>query len=58
MLQNDLVDVLHIFRGNKPASGSIVTLDTGVFGSTVKLVQFDGGVWEVRYKAESMWHNI
>jgi len=50
MLQNDLVDVLHIFRSNKPVGGSIVTLNVGSFVSPSSLVQFDGGVWEIWYK--------
>ena len=47
MLKDDLVDVLHVFRGAKPANGSIVTLDTGKLGLPSMLARFDGGVWEV-----------
>jgi diaminohydroxyphosphoribosylaminopyrimidine deaminase/5-amino-6-(5-phosphoribosylamino)uracil reductase len=50
MLQNNLVDVLHIFRSAKPVGGSIVTLDSSVFGAPANFVRFDGGVWEVWYK--------
>jgi diaminohydroxyphosphoribosylaminopyrimidine deaminase/5-amino-6-(5-phosphoribosylamino)uracil reductase len=50
LLQNDLVDVLHIFRGAKPVGGSIVKLNAGAFGSPTRFVQFDGGVWEVSYR--------
>jgi len=47
MLQDDLVDVLHIFRGAKPMGGSIVKPDTGKLGLTSKLARFDGGTWEI-----------
>jgi len=47
MFQDNLIDVLHIFRSNKPIRGLTVTLDAVKLHSLSKVVQFDGGAWEV-----------
>ncbi|MDR1840592.1 MAG: bifunctional diaminohydroxyphosphoribosylaminopyrimidine deaminase/5-amino-6-(5-phosphoribosylamino)uracil reductase RibD [Holophagales bacterium] len=47
MLQDDLIDVLHIFRGAKPAGGLAVILDAVKLDSPSKFIRFNGGVWEV-----------
>jgi diaminohydroxyphosphoribosylaminopyrimidine deaminase/5-amino-6-(5-phosphoribosylamino)uracil reductase len=47
LLNADLVDVVHIFRSAEPAGGSIVSLNMEKFGSAPRLVDFDGGKWEI-----------
>jgi len=47
LLNENLVDVLHIFRSTKPAGGNAVMLDTTRFGKPAMQAGFDGGVWEV-----------
>jgi diaminohydroxyphosphoribosylaminopyrimidine deaminase/5-amino-6-(5-phosphoribosylamino)uracil reductase len=47
LLDENLVDVLHIFRSAKPAGGESVLLDTARFGKSVAQAEFNGGVWEI-----------
>jgi len=47
LLDESLVDVLHLFRSAKPAGGEAVLLDTARFGKSATQVGFDGGVWEI-----------
>jgi riboflavin biosynthesis pyrimidine reductase len=47
ILQDGLMDVLHIFRSDAPAGGKIVALDGLGLGPPTKSVRFDGGCWEI-----------
>ena len=47
LLDEDLVDVLHIFRSAKPAGGCAVMLDTGRLCKSATQAEFSGGVWEI-----------
>jgi hypothetical protein len=47
LLNDDLVDVVHIFRSTKPVGGSIVALNMDKFRTAPILVDFDGGIWEI-----------
>jgi diaminohydroxyphosphoribosylaminopyrimidine deaminase/5-amino-6-(5-phosphoribosylamino)uracil reductase len=47
MLQDGLVDVLHIFRSNMPAGGTVVALEGCRLDPPTKFLRFDGGIWEI-----------
>jgi diaminohydroxyphosphoribosylaminopyrimidine deaminase/5-amino-6-(5-phosphoribosylamino)uracil reductase len=46
LLKEGLVDVLHVFRSDRPIGGRMVELGAQTLGRVIRCARFDGGTWE------------